>query len=433
MRFNCMFLCCFIFICFPGALLAEDSADIGLSLDDCISMTLSSNPELAMARAASGQSEALLQSARKNLYPSLSSHYSYTHQPDSFYFPAADEFSYGVTAEQPLYEGKALITSVNQAKISLNASVQDSHRIVNDLLFEVYKQYFELLQAEKLEEEAQQAVVRLKSHLKDSQAFFDAGLIPRNDLLQTEVELAQGEQDLVDAQNRTYSTRARLNMLMQRPITSPLMVNDCCDDDEKEFIWEEIEKNTVKNRPEVLQAQLAVEMAEKEIIMKKAPYLPKVTLSATYDKTGTEPGGSPAPGWPGENKMVKATASWKMWTWFKGSDETAAAMQEVIKAKKDVDRIVNEVTLEARIAYLHIEQAKKRIKVSETAIKHAEENYRINQARYQSQVATSTDVLDAQNLLTKAKSNYYNSIYGYRIAMAAVERATGLIAEQHIQ
>jgi len=62
------------------------------------------------------------------------------------------------------------------------------------------------------------------------------------------------------------------------------------------------------------QAKLAVEMAEKEVIMKKAPFLPKVTLSASYDKIGDDPGGSPTPGWPSENKMVQATASWKVWT-----------------------------------------------------------------------------------------------------------------------
>jgi outer membrane protein len=431
MKIIYLLFCSFFTVFSGGGLCAQEAAYPDLSLDECITQTLASNPELAYAREASGQREALLRSAKKDLYPSLSANYSYTHQPDSFYFPAEDEFSYGVTAEQPLYRGKALVTGVKQAKILLNASVQGIHRNINDLVFNVYAQYFELLQAEKLEEEAQQAVVRLKSHLKDSQAFFDAGLIPKNDLLETEVELAQGEQDLVDAQNETYTARARLNILMQRPITAPLTIQDCCDDDDKEFNWEDVLEGTVNKRPEVVQAKLAVEMAEKGVIMKKAPFLPKVTLSASYDKRGDDPGGSPTEGWPSENKMVKATASWKVWTWFKGSDETTAARKEVKKAEKEVARIINEVTLEARIAFLHLEQAAKRIKVSETAIKHAEENYRINQARYQSQVATSTDVLDSQTLLTKAMSNYYNSVYGYRIAMAAVDRASGFLAAQY--
>jgi len=426
-----LLFCSFVIFSFGSTLCAQESADQGLSLDECITQTLASNPELAYAREASGQREALLNSAKKDLYPSLSANYSYTHQPDSFYFPAEDEFSYGVTAEQPLYQGKALVTGVKQAKISLNASVQDIHRNVNDLVFKVYSQYFELLQAEKLEEEALQAVVRLKSHLKDSQAFYDAGLIPKNDLLETAVELAQGEQDLVDAQNQTYTARARLNILMQRPITAPLVVQDYSDDDKKEFDWESILEETINKRPEVVQAKLAVEMAEKEVIMKKAPFLPKVTLSASYDKRGDDPGASPTEGWPNENKMVKATASWKVWSWLKGSDETTAARKEVKKAEKEVARIINEVSLEARIAFLHLEQAEKRIIVNETAIKHAEENYRINQARYQSQVATSTDVLDAQTLLAEAMSNYYHSVYGYRIAMAAVDRASGLLGTQY--
>ena len=59
-------------------------------------------------------------------------------------------------------------------------------------------------------------------------------------------------------------------------------------------------------------------------------------------------------------------------------------------------------------------------------MEQAKENYRINEERYKEQVATSTDVLDAQTRLTRAQSNYFNTLSVFNIAKAALDRAMGL-------
>ena len=84
------------------------------------------------------------------------------------------------------------------------------------------------MEAEKirLEEEARQSVLRLQSHSKDAKAFYEAGLIPKNDMLQSEVELAQGEQNLVDAENASAMAKSRLNVLMERPVGSFLSIKE---------------------------------------------------------------------------------------------------------------------------------------------------------------------------------------------------------------
>ena len=59
------------------------------------------------------------------------------------------------------------------------------------------------------------------------------------------------------------------------------------------------------------------------------------------------------------------------------------------------------------------------------AIEQAKENYRINQEQFKEQVATSTDVLIAQTLLTSTMTNYYNALYDFKISKAALYRAMG--------
>lgn len=425
-----LLIICFFYYFSLAISLAAENNDTTLSLEQCIEVVVANNPELAMARADLESREALLQSSKKDLYPTLSAQYSYMHQPDEVY-TLPDLFTYGVKAEQPLYKGKSLVTSVKQAELTRESSQLAIEQLTNTLVFEVYGRYFELLRALKLEEEARQSVLRLQSHRKDANAFYEAGLIPKNDMLQSEVELAQGEQDLVDAENVSAMAKSRLNVLMERPVGSLLNIEDHSDYVIQDINWDEVIEKARVNRAEIAQSDKAVQIAENDIILKKAPYLPSITLSASYDRVGDDVGAAPAPGFPGEVKTVKAIATWQLWTWLKDRDEVLAAEKNLQKAKKSVVKTVNEVTLDARNSYLRLEQAAKRIKVSEKAIEHARENYRINQAQYQAQLATSTDVLDAQTLLSQAMTNYYDALYGYQLALAAIDKSKGLFGQRY--
>jgi outer membrane protein len=432
MKYIVLFLCIFcISVSFVSQAAAQEQTAV-LDLEECIAVVLGVDPELAAAQADMEGREAALASAEKDLFPTLSGQYSYAHQPDELFIPA-DLFSYGVVAEQPLYRGGALVTAVRQARLAHEASRLTVEQIVNNLVFDVYGRYYEYLRALKLEEEARQSVLRLQSHSKDAKAFYEAGLIPKNDMLQSEVELAQGEQNLVDAENLSFLAKSRLNVLMRRTVDSPLAIADRTDYDIRQVDWEEVLATAKKNRAEISQADRAVQIAENDIILKKAPYLPAVTLSASYDRRGDGLDASPDPDLPGESKTVKAVATWKLWTWFKERDEVLAARKNLQKTKKSVDITVNDVTLDARNSYLSLEQAAKRIRVAEKAIEHARENYRINQAQYQAQLATSTDVLDAQTLLTQAMTNYYDALYGYQLALSAIDKAKGLFGQRYTQ
>ena len=55
----------------------------------------------------------------------------------------------------------------------------------------------------------------------------------------------------------------------------------------------------------------------------------------------------------------------------------------------------------------------------------ARENFRITRERFKEQMATTTDVLDAQTLLSRTMTNYYNALYDYKISRAALLRAVG--------
>ncbi len=87
--------------------------------------------------------------------------------------------------------------------------------------------------------------------------------------------------------------------------------------------------------------------------------------------------------------------------------------------------ILDNIQKEVKKTYLRTKEAEKAIITIETAIEQAKENYRINEERFKEQMATSTDLLIAQTLLSRTMTNYYNALYAFQIAKAALYRAMG--------
>lgn len=74
-------------------------------------------------------------------------------------------------------------------------------------------------------------------------------------------------------------------------------------------------------------------------------------------------------------------------------------------------------------------EADKRIAVAEVAVVNAEENLRIQDERYKEGMAISTEALDAQTLLTRAKVDRQNAIYDLAEAQYRLLAARGELLE----
>ncbi|MCK5229528.1 MAG: TolC family protein, partial [Desulfobulbaceae bacterium] len=126
--------------------------------------------------------------------------------------------------------------------------------VQNKTVLNVYKAYYDCLRVRKLKDVASMSVYRLKSHVKDAKAFYDAGLIPKNDLLSSELELAQGRQDLLQCQNATLLAFSVLNVMMKRPVDAPLVIGDITTCEKREIEWSDVCNRAGESRPEILQA-----------------------------------------------------------------------------------------------------------------------------------------------------------------------------------
>jgi len=408
---------------------AEELQKNTYSLAECVSIALKKSPQILSDQADILQKEYSLDSSRKDLYPSLYFQYGYRYNLDAFVpYSIEDYYNYSFTIEQPLYRGRSLVTGVELGELDLQLSKATMAQTQNDIILAVHNAYYNLLKTRKFEQVAEQSMNDRKAHLKDAKAFYQAGLIPKNDMLQSEVLLAGAEIELLRSRNLATMAMAQLNTLLRRPVEKELEVEDILLYEPSEISWDLAVQQAKKYRPELLQSEIVIEQADKNITLSRAPYLPAVTVSANYLKQGDNPLAQDYPGiGASEVKTAQATLEWRFWAWGQSKDNIAVAKYNMKKAQENKTELLDNIILQVREAFVDTQESEYNIKVTEKAIEQAEEDYRINQSRYKAQLSTTTDVLDAQTRLSRARIEYYNALYNYRISLMRLAWATGTL------
>ena len=130
------------------------------------------------------------------------------------------------TITQPVFTGFALIRSYELSKLHIDRSEIEYELQNLDLILSVKEAYFAILEMDKEVEVAVKAMESLESHVDVAHGFYNAGMIPVNDLLKSQVELANAKQDLVNARNASRLARCAFNIILSKPVESHIDVED---------------------------------------------------------------------------------------------------------------------------------------------------------------------------------------------------------------
>ena len=429
-------LVCVLLVSMGGQALGDEVGKV-FSLKEAVEIALDRSPLLHSASEGIKGADYLNKAALTDFFPTARTEYGFTYLNIAPYFTGAggiratvgtrSNYSWMTGLDQPLFTGGFRYWSYRLAKLGVDLSKVFFELVKQDLVLQVKAAYFNILKAEKIRQVAVQAVEQLESQLKVSKAFYDVGVIPKNDLLQTQVELAQARQDLTSAEVELAVAKATFNTLLRRDVRMEVEVEDILEYRPMEIPFEECLVEARKNRPELREAELSVKKAEKEVWLGRSEYFPTIGLSGNYERVGDDPSVSGSKFEDKDSWNINAYARWTFWQWGKKRQLVREKQSKLIQAQDAMVEVEDGISLEVKDAYLRLTEARDKIDVAKLAIEQAEENFRINQERFKEQVATATDVLDAQTLLTRAKSNYFNALSDYNIAWARLDRAMGLI------
>jgi outer membrane protein len=399
------------------------------TLKQTIESALKVNLGLKSTREGTAASEALKKAQRTQFYPTFSTSYQYDRYnegvtTDGFVLSPETQYSFVTSFSQPIFTGFKLLRQYDIAKLGLDKAKVTEEMTRQNIILDAKNAYFQLLQRQKLYDVAQQTVVQISAQKDVAENFYKVGMTSLNDLLQAQVELANAKQDLIVAKNNMNNAESNFNTLLRRPINTPVVLKDILDYTPFEQTLEYCLSQAEKHRWEIRIADLDIGISKKEYQLAKKDFYPTVNLQGDYFKYGTDFDVRGGPGiYNPEGWQISAVAKWNFWEWGRTSYGVKEKYSRWSQSQIKKQEIVDNILLEVKTAYLRTQEAERAIKTVETAIEQAKENLRINQERYKEQIATQTDVINAQTLLSRTMTNYYNALYTFKISKATLYRA----------
>lgn len=324
----------------------------------------------------------------------------------------------GLQAEQTLYDFGRTGGRLAKARAGEEAARQRLAGLEQDVFLQTVAAYYRILEEQQLLRAAEQEVAQRTDHLRRAQALYEQGVVTRNDVLQAEVELAASRQLGLSRRNALENSWLALNYLTGRAAESRGLL-------EEETMAPPasgpIAEAAVKNRPELAAQRSLVEGAAQEVRLSRAEYWPQLFVRGTADYLENS---------HYEEQTIYAATVGVRFNIFNGL-ATAAGHRRALKRQSEERQVLadleQQAALEYRIAENDSRVALERIEVAREAILQGEENLRINRSRYQEQVGTATDVIDAQTLLTRVRTNYHQAMFEYQVALARLRRAAGTL------
>jgi outer membrane protein len=408
-----------------------------LTLGQAVETALKVNLALKKSKDEIDAAHAIKNIHRANFMPTFNTTYEYERRNEELsqigftgrttVIVPLEEYTFAASFSQPIFKGFSLINQYKIASRSLDIAKISEKATRLEVIFNAKKAFFTLLKARKLRLVSQDAVKLLSAHQEVAKNFYQVGMTPLNDWLKSQVELANAKQNLIVALNNLGMAESEFNIILRRPIDSPVEITDILNYSPLENDFDYYFDMADQNRFEIKIADLNLEIAEREVKIAKKDLYPSISLEGSYYKIGTDwdvdggEGISDPDGW-----RISAIASWNFWEWGRTCYGVKAKLSRLSQARHDKEELYDNIRLDVKRSYLKARESEKNITTIKKAIEQAKENLRISEEQYRHQVATSTDVLDAQTLLSKTMTNYYNSLYDFKIAKAALHRVVSL-------
>ena len=411
-------------------------ASPALTLQACIDAALEDHPGAQAAALRVEAARHAIDQARSGWYPTLTAEAAYarTDQPpqafsmilnqrrlsfeDDFNNPDdTDNLGVALQLAYPLYTGGTRGLQQSQAAHGESAAARQRDALLNELVHQVTRAYYGVLQAQALVEVQTDTVHSLEESLRVARVRFDAGSVVQTDVLNLEVRLAEAQENLIRARNGVELAVAALNTAIGRDqATATAIVPQPFQELAPPPAAPPAEPD---RRPEVQAAEEVAAIHELDWLRTRRAYQPRVNLFGSLDwnsdvSTDFE-----------SSYLVGVAAQWELFTGFRRGATNQQALRNWMAAQADAEVLRNQLRLDLRRAFLEANDAYERLGVANKSIHSAEEALRITRERYEGGAADVTELLTAQVGLTATRSRAVSAYYDYLIALSNIARAQG--------
>jgi outer membrane protein TolC len=337
-------------------------------------------------------------------------------------------YAISVTGTQLIFNG----TTFNQIRgtfFQRDSAYFAFRNVLDSLIATVKTQFYQIIVNRELVNVNEENVRLLEAQLKDQQNRFEAGTVPRFNVLQADVQLHNQIPQLITAQNNLRISKLQLAKTLgldfqrRRGDSPPLeVIGDMPYIPRPIELADAIEMGK-QRRPFLKQARANVLNQLQQVRAAAGQYLPNITTTGGGEWISDPINSS----WHDISKGWTALVQGSLPIWDSGAIAGQVIQQRALLSESKItyDDDVRQVELEIQQAYSNLQQNRELIQSQEKNVELAEEALRLAKARLDAGAGVQLDVLNATVQLLTAQSTRLQALFGYNSSLAEFDRATG--------
>ncbi len=339
-------------------------------------------------------------------------------RPDSI-----NNFQSLLMVDQTIYDAGMTRRQVESAELGRQLTEEQRRAVELNLAAGAARTYFGVLLAEQSLGVSRQAVVAAEADLKRAEAIRDAGMSTDADVLSIRVHLASMREQEISRRGDLEVARAALNEALGAPLDSPRKLTTGLSQlPSIPSGREAFENRAAAERPEARESKLATQLAEKQAELSRAAYYPQISLRGALE---ADRGQFVRQG--GVNWLAAVSLRWNLFNGYADRSRIREAGHALRGAQSDERHTKSAIELQIRKAWADLSAATERIQVAAASVEEAEESLRITRNRYESGLATVTDLLRNQTARLEAGLRRLSAIHDQRVAAVMLEFTSGVL------
>jgi outer membrane protein TolC len=285
-----------------------------------------------------------------------------------------------------------------------------------EIIFSVKEAFYALLLAQEKLRYAEDNLELARDFAEKTDLKFEAGEVARVEALRARVEAAGAETEVRAARNDARVAQALLNFLLARRESEPIEVQGDLKAPPIPLDLEALTRTAFDYRPEIRAVRAALEREEIARGLAKQSYVPDFEIGIFRHKFEGEP----------TTWQVVFAFPVPLYFWQPKQGEIAEAQANIRALQREVEHIENFISLEVEQAYRDAVTASNQIELFEKDIlTQAEEVYNMFFFSYQEGEIGGLELIAARLTLMEARKSYADALFGYSVALAAVQKAIG--------
>lgn len=337
---------------------------------------------------------------------------------------------------QLVFAGGAVRGQISAAQFGRDASYFGLRSTVDQVIATVRTQFYQILLNRALIGVQEQSIRLLESQLQDQQNRFEAGTVPRFNVLQAQVALSNQRPDLFTARNNLRIAELQLAKTLgldfdpTRGDSPPLYAIGELDYQPRRIDLTQAIAVATDRRAFLKQQRAAILTQREQIRIARAGYLPTVRVNGGYEFQSS-------PFSDNLNDVAQgytfgATGNWPIFDGFETAGRVKQARAQLETAEINYADAVRQVELEVQQAYSNLQQGAELIRSQSENVAQAEEALRLASARLSAGAGTQLEVLNARVEVTRAQSVRLQAMFSYAAALAELDRVTAMDTVHHL-